>query len=146
MRLRVLGIAALCVAAIGLAANLRTIGQDKPAEDPIGIVARVKAIPGQSAKPFQIVVTAKIKEGKAKDFEAAMAKVIAPTRKEKGCKGYELHRDLEVTNRFVLFEHWQDLAAFEAHMKAPYLEELLNAVHDLLAEPPKFELLMKVGS
>src|SRR5690349_10077753 len=62
--------------------------QDK--ENPI--LALVKSELKDAAKPFTMVVTLKVKAGAGPKLEAAFAKAVAATRKEKGNLAYELSR------------------------------------------------------
>jgi quinol monooxygenase YgiN len=130
--LAVLGIVAACVAP--------ATGEEKP--NPI--VTRVKDSVKDPAKPFTLIVTLKLKDGAAEKFEAAFLKAAKPTRKEKGCLVYELSRDAKTPTQYVVYEHWQNLPALEAHLKTPHITTLFKELSDLLAGEPESRVLIPV--
>ena len=109
------------------------------------IIALVKAELKEPTKPFTITVQIDVKDGSGPKFEAAFAKVVGPTRQEKGCLLYQLNRDLQKGNRFLIYERWRDLAALEAHIASDYIQTLLSQSKELLADPPMVKVLVPVG-
>jgi quinol monooxygenase YgiN len=116
-------------------------GQEKP--NPIA--AQVKASVKDPTKPFTMLVHLKAKEGAGEKFEAAFAKALKPTRKEKGCLAYDLNRDPKTPGQYLLYERWQTLADLEAHLKAAHITTLLMELGDLLAGPPELRILLPAG-
>jgi quinol monooxygenase YgiN len=116
-------------------------GQDK--EHPI--VAQVKPKLKDANKPFTMIVVAKLKDGASDKFEAAFAKALKGTRKEKGYYAYDLNRDVDDPNRYLVYERWRNLADLEAHLKAPHLKALLAEIGELLEGPPEVRVLIPVG-
>jgi quinol monooxygenase YgiN len=116
-------------------------GQEKPSP----IAAKVKAALQDPTKPFTMLVHLQVKEGTSAKFEAAFAKAIKATRQEKGCLAYDLNRDAKLPTRYVLDEHWQNLAALEVHLKAAYFATLMAEISDLLAAPPEVHLYVPAG-
>lgn len=45
------------------------------------------------------------------------------TRKEPGCRMYEVHRSAAEPRRFFLYEQYVDQAALDAHRAAPHFEK-----------------------
>lgn len=116
-------------------------GQEK--QNPIA--AQVKASLKDPTKPFTMIVSLEIKEGMADKFEAAMAKAIKPTRKEKGCVTYDLSRDTKTPTQYLLYERWQNLSTLEAHLESQHITTLLKELADLLAKPPELRVLVPAG-
>ncbi len=55
------------------------------------------------------------KEGEEEAVAAALAKLTEPSRAEPGNLAYVVHRDPEDRRRFVMYERYVDVAAYEAH-------------------------------
>jgi quinol monooxygenase YgiN len=132
-------VAPVVIVAAGLAG--RAPAQEK--EDPIA--ATVKASVKDPSRPFTMLVRLKIKEGAAAKFEAAFARAIAATRREKGNRAYELNRSAKAPNEYLLYERWQNLAALQAHLKAPHLTAALAETGPLLEGAPEVRVLLPVG-
>jgi quinol monooxygenase YgiN len=55
------------------------------------------------------------RDGEQERVRAAIAKLVAPSRAEPGCRVYQPARDPEDRRRFVVLEVYDDEAAFRAH-------------------------------
>ena len=114
------------------------LGQDK--EPPLAkekepdLMARLKKVKGS----FSLIVSFQVKKGEEKTLLDAAKPCIAATVKEKGCKRYELHQDLETPTKFVLFERWDSVADIEAHMGAAHTKKLLGTLAKVADGPPAF--------
>ena len=113
------------------------VGQEK--EDPI--YRFVKARLKDAERPFTLVVSLQVKEGQAKKLEAAFARAIRATRKEKGCRAYDLSRDADDPTRYQVYERWQNLAALKKHLATVHIKTLLAEVPGLLAGAPSPRVL-----
>jgi quinol monooxygenase YgiN len=82
------------------------------------------------------------KEGVGKKFEAAFAKAIGPTLKEKGCLEYQLNRDAKAPTKYLLYERWDNLESLEAHLRSKHITALLEELGDLLAGPPDLRVML----
>jgi quinol monooxygenase YgiN len=109
------------------------------------IVAQVKASLKDQTKPFTLIVRLQTKEDAGAKFEAAFAKAVGPTRKEKGCLVYQLDRDTKKPGAYLVYERWQNLAALEAHLQSPHITNLLAAIGSLLDGAPDFQVLVPAG-
>ena len=116
-------------------------GQEKP--NPI--VAKVKAAVKDPTKPFTMLVHLQVKEGTGAKVEAAFAKAIQRTRREKGCAAYDLNRDPQMPSRYLLYERWHSVADLEAHLRAGHIATLLVELGDLLAAPPDVQVFVPAG-
>ena len=114
------------------------LGQDK--EPPLAkekepdLMARLKKVEGS----FSLIVSFQVKKGEEKTLLDAAKPCIAATVKEKGCKRYELHQDLETPTKFVMFERWDSVADIEAHMGAAHTKKLLGTLAKIADGPPAF--------
>jgi quinol monooxygenase YgiN len=58
--------------------------------------------------------------GAADRIAAVLAKHVAATRAEPGCVQFVAYRSSEDADRFLLYEQYDDEAAFEAHRASPH--------------------------
>ncbi|WP_120635518.1 putative quinol monooxygenase [Ruegeria sp. EL01] len=65
---------------------------------------------------------------KARDAALIM---VAETLKEQGCIAYEFSQVLGHTNRFRVYEEWQDQAALEAHFATPHMAAFRAVLADV---------------
>jgi quinol monooxygenase YgiN len=134
----------MCLA-IGLLAVLgntnQAAGEDK--ENPV--ITFVKSRLKNPDKPFTLIVRVQVKEGAGKQFEAAFAKAIPASRKEKGNLAYDLNRDTQDPSRYLVYERWKDLAALEAHLQTPHLKALLAELPKVTVGALESQVLLAAG-
>jgi quinol monooxygenase YgiN len=126
-----------------LAAVLLSVSQPKDKSMGDFLVRAAKESLSDPTKPFTLVVRFKIKDGQGPKFEAAVAKAVKETRKEKGNQAYEVSRSAKGSN-YVIYERWANLAALEAHLKTDYFKQAMAAVDPLLDKDIDVELLVPV--
>lgn len=66
------------------------------------------------------------KKGKAKELEKALLALIEDTLKEPGCIAYELWKDLENPESFVMYERFASKQALDAHLESPYVQTFIK--------------------
>jgi quinol monooxygenase YgiN len=66
--------------------------------------------------------TAKVGEGDT--VKAALERLAGPSRDEPGCRFYQPCRDRESPDVFLIFEIYDDEAAFDAHGASPHFQEI----------------------
>jgi quinol monooxygenase YgiN len=142
LRRRGLGSMGLAIGLLAVLGNTnRVAGEDK--ENPV--ITVVKSRLKNPDQPFTLIVRVQVKEGAGKQFEAAFAKAIPATRKEKGNLAYDLNRDTQNPSRYLVYERWKDLAALEAHLKTPYIKELLAELLKVTDGAPESQILLAAG-
>ncbi|MER7948899.1 putative quinol monooxygenase [Streptomyces sp. NPDC096079] len=62
--------------------------------------------------------------------------LVAPSRAEPGNISYQAYVHPQDPSAWLVFEEWEDHAAFEAHLSSPHLTEALAAGPGLLIGPP----------
>jgi quinol monooxygenase YgiN len=94
-----------------------------------------------------IVLTAKYfaKAGKGDEVESLLRR-MAPLVKasEPGCKVYHANRSADNPDIFLLYEHYVDQAALEAHRTTPHFKEIIEGVIVPLLEKRERELYQSV--
>jgi quinol monooxygenase YgiN len=70
---------------------------------------------------FVLVVSLKVKPGKDREFLAAIeANAAASRRDEPGCRRFDVLRDNADPHHYLLYELYDDEAAFQAHRGMPH--------------------------
>ena len=71
------------------------------------------------------VVTAKwtARTGEVDRVQAAIGKLVGPSRAEPGCSFYQPYRDPEHPEVFFIYEIYDDAAAYAAHADSAHFEE-----------------------
>lgn len=84
---------------------------------------------------FVVVAHFRAKPGKEDDLERLLLSLVEPTRQERGCLLYDLHRDLQDPSQFLFYEIWANREVWDAHMASPHLDAFKPVVDDFLAGP-----------
>merc|ERR1712117_671747 len=79
-----------------------------------------------------------------KKFREVFKPAIEATRKESGCRMYELFRGDE-EDCFVMLEWWSDAAAIDAHLKTPHIQTLFAHLRELLSDQPDIRRFTTAG-
>ena len=66
---------------------------------------------------------------------AARATLVEPTRREAGCRSYDLWQDAADPTRFVMVEEWESEAALQQHLTLPTLQRAVAALRPMGAGP-----------
>jgi quinol monooxygenase YgiN len=72
-------------------------------------------------KPLTIIAKLKAKNSCEEQLGQVLRSLIEPTRAEKGCINYDLHRSHEDPGLFIFYENWEIRPLWEEHMKSPHL-------------------------
>lgn len=94
--------------------------------------------------PFALSVHFEVKDGAASRVLGAFADAIIPTRAESGCLVFELNRETQSPNRFVVYEQWRSFPDFEAHHGTRHTTALRDEINALLVGVPEFQVLVPV--
>jgi quinol monooxygenase YgiN len=65
---------------------------------------------------IQVIAEIQAKVGSEDAVRAILTSLVAPFRKENGCKQYFLHEDKKKPGSFYTYEEWSSEAALEAHL------------------------------
>ena len=87
---------------------------------------------------YVIIASMQIKQGHKEELvEALLEDAKASVSNEPGCSRFDVIQDAGDTNRVWLYEVYDDEAAFQAHLKTPHLNKLLETVKDWREEGPQ---------
>ena len=70
--------------------------------------------------------------GREPEVEAAIRKVVPPSRREPACLAIHAFRSNRDPSLFFIHSRWTDEAAFEAHAALPHTIEFLATVEPLI--------------
>jgi (4S)-4-hydroxy-5-phosphonooxypentane-2,3-dione isomerase len=88
-----------------------------------------------SAPEVAIVVRYQAQPGQGDQVAVLLGRHVAATRAEPGNRDFVALRLTEDPDSFVLYERYQDQAAFEAHMASPHYQGIAVArIRPLLAD------------
>ena len=84
-----------------------------------------------------------VKAGHEQEFERIMSIAVPKVREEPGNRTYILHRSMQDSRVFMLYEEYDDQAALEAHRA--HLREMGIDLRALLDGPPIVEFYEKLA-
>lgn len=79
-----------------------------------------------------VVAQMRAKPGRELRLREELERLLAPTRAEKGCINYDLHRSLEAPTLFMFHENWASEVDLDAHLRSPHLQALLRLMPELI--------------
>ena len=85
---------------------------------------------------LRVVARIVAKRSKVEELRSLLTGLIDPTRKEKGCRLYELLQNKADPAEFTFVEEWDDDSALDAHLTTDHLKNALAKFPQLTAEPP----------
>ena len=82
--------------------------------------------------PFVIIAEFEVKPDKLEQFlELARTDASQSVANEPGCRQFDVTLDREQPNRVVLYEVYEDAAAFDAHLETPHLAAFRAGIENL---------------
>jgi quinol monooxygenase YgiN len=72
-----------------------------------------------------VIAQYRAKPGSGDDVAAVLALHRPRTAAEPGCRAFIVNRSREDTDRFVLYEQYDDEAAFQAHRESRHFQEYI---------------------
>jgi autoinducer 2-degrading protein len=82
---------------------------------------------------FVLSVDLRIKPGNVESFTARAVENAADSRKEPGCRQFDVLVDLEDPTKILLYEVYADEKAFDAHQQTPHFKKYVAEAVPLLA-------------
>jgi quinol monooxygenase YgiN len=93
---------------------------------------------------IRVIARALARAGKEEELRNTLARMLAPTRAELGCRLYELY---ESNNKglFYFYEEWESQDALDRHTKTPHYKQLTQNVRDLFEGTFQVDILDSIG-
>lgn len=82
---------------------------------------------------MELAIEIKAKPGYFQELDQTLQALLPTIRKEKGCRGCRIYRDMEDGDIFFLLVHWKAQANLEHYMRSTDGVALLGAI-DVLSE------------
>ena len=86
-------------------------------------------------KPYTVIAILEAKPGCEDALEAALKKVVEPSRAEPACLEYRMHRSLDNPAQFIFYENWLSNEEHAEQFDKPYIVELKEKLDSLLGKP-----------
>jgi len=80
------------------------------------------------------------------DLAAVLARYVVLTRGEADCGNVDLLVSATQSDRFLVIEKWDSVAAARAHLDTPLMTDMAAAAVPLLAEKPTIDLLDPISA
>lgn len=81
---------------------------------------------------LMMVIVLEAKQGKEEELAALLMGLLKPSRKEKGCLFYKLHRDTDYPRRLVFYEGWESREAHSLHDRTGHIKKFLDRKDELV--------------
>lgn len=94
---------------------------------------------------LNVVAVLKAKAGSEAVLQEALAGLVAPTRAEDGCIGYELFRSASDASTFITIERWRSQDDLDAHMQTAHIAQALQSAGDAIDGGPAIHALTPVS-
>ena len=91
---------------------------------------------------LKVVALITAKPGSEELVRSTLAGLAVETRKEEGCRKYELFTSAATPGTFVTIEEWASQADFDGHLASPHIAAALGATADALTTPPAIHPLL----
>jgi quinol monooxygenase YgiN len=96
-------------------------------------------------KKVTVVARIKTKKGMDESVKQELRALVAPTRSEKGCINYDLHRSIDDRSVFMVYENWVSKEDLDKHLAMPYMRAFMEKAEKLLAEPAEITLWERIS-
>ena len=87
-----------------------------------------------------IVASIRAKSGHEDAVAAELTKLVDPTRRERGCLQYDLHRNDEDSAHFLFYENWETRDLWLAHMESDHIAAYRNATEGWIDDFVLYEM------
>ncbi|GAB3740296.1 putative quinol monooxygenase [Spirosoma lituiforme] len=83
-----------------------------------------------------VTATLNLKPGSQMALRELTIALIAHSRLDPGCFGYDLYTQVDQPNVFLLLEEWQDLNSLENHFQQPHFKTFAREAGKFLTSNP----------
>lgn len=111
--------------------------------DEVGeIIAAFAAQVRDRRRPVALLARFRVRTGAGPGIEKAFAEAATQTAREAGVLAYQLHREPENADAFVVYERWRSLEDLEAHLRTSYVGALRAAIDAAIEGPASFQVML----
>jgi quinol monooxygenase YgiN len=87
-----------------------------------------------------IVAKSKVKQCKKEEYMILAEELVRESRKEKGCKSYNLYEDMNDPSIFTIIEEWIDEEAIKLHNESKHFTAIIPKLSELREAKPEVNL------
>lgn len=91
-----------------------------------------------------VVAQSQYQEEKIHQVLEVYRALVAQTRKERGCRKYELYQNQEDKTKLTMIEEWEDDSALEGHLANPAFHALVAQLRPWASAPSILNRYRKV--
>jgi len=95
---------------------------------------------------FVLLVELEAKAGKSAELGEVLGALLALAKNEPGIRHYAVQQPDEHADKYILYESYEDKAAWEAHLRFAPAAEQLKKFDALLVSPPKLTFCKLVSA
>ena len=107
-----------------------------------GIIAAFAAQVGDHHRPLALIARFRVRAGAGPRIENAFAEASAQTEREAGVLAYQLHRESDNSDAFVVYERWRSLEDLEGHLRTTYVAALRAEIDAVMEGQPTFQVML----
>ena len=111
-----------------------------------GIIAAFAAQVGERHRALALIARFRVRAGAGPRIENAFAEASAQTASEAGVLAYQLHREPNNPDSFVVYERWRSLDDLEAHLRTPYIAALRAEIDAVMDGQPDFRVILPTAT
>ena len=93
---------------------------------------------------IQLVVSIVAKPGKEEELREVLRRLLEPTRKEPGCRRYEMYAS-EQKGKFFALEMWDSRQALDEHMQTPHFKAAAPRFSELVQGTVDINILDEIA-
>jgi quinol monooxygenase YgiN len=98
-----------------------------------------------NTKEIHLIASMIAVPGKESELRAVLRGLIGPTRKEQGCRRYEMYES-DQKGRYFAVEVWQNREALNTHMQSAHFKIAAAAFPELLQGALGIDILSEIAS
>lgn len=107
-----------------------------------GIISAFADQVGGYSLPLALIARFHVRKGAGPGIERAFAEASVETAREIGVLAYQLHREADNPDAFVVYERWRSLKDLEAHLRTTYIAVLRAKIDAVLEGEPSFHVML----
>jgi quinol monooxygenase YgiN len=106
-----------------------------------GIIAAFAAQLGDHQRSLALIARFRVRAGAGLRIEKAFAEASVQTAREAGVLAYQLHREADNPDAFVVYERWRSLEDLEGHLRTTYIAALRTEIDAVMEGQPSFQVM-----
>jgi len=95
---------------------------------------------------LRVIVFITAKPDQVDAMRRLLVSLIAPSRAERGCLGYELLQNTNDPTDFTVLEEWESEQHYGGHFEAEHIKQALGPFAELASKPFEIRRYQRLGS